>query len=280
MQGEEKIAETVPDTVAIEVTHKVHQDGRLALEFEAGRTETYGAQKRMVLERGAVHRVRRRRRRGHERARPDRVVYHTDTENAEISGSVRVRSESEKAGVSAPALAWENKPKRLTAPPEAVVRITKDDGSSITGRGFTGDFRSRQVSFSGPVEGSYVWTGDENDEASRTAHPGARATVLALAALLLLPLPLRADTFSYSGDAMSTTLAAGSEHAVLRGNARVETEDMRITAAEIELFGKDFIYALCRGSVHVVDAGGGSSSPPTSCSTTAGTRSPGSRAAP
>ena len=92
---------------------------------------------------------------------------------------------------------------------------------------------------------------------SRTAHPGARATVLALAALLLLPLPLRADTFSYSGDAMSTSLAAGSEHAVLRGNARVETEDMRITAAEIELFGKDFIYALCRGSVHVVDAGRG-----------------------
>ena len=63
-----------------------------------------------------------------------------------------------------PALAWENKPKRLTAPPEAVVRITKYDGSWITGRGFTGDFRSRQVSFSGPVEGSYVWTGDENDE--------------------------------------------------------------------------------------------------------------------
>ena len=87
------------------------------------------------------------------------------------------------------------------------------------------------------------------DRASRRAR-----AVLALAALLLLPLSLRADTFTYSGDAMSTSLAEGSERAVLRGNARVETDDMRITADEIELFGKDFIYALCRGSVHVVDA--------------------------
>ena len=140
VQGEEKIAETVPDTVAIEVTHKVHQDGRLALEFEAGRTETYGAQKRMILEEVRFVEY------GDDSApatsgEARRVVYHTDTENAEISGSVRVRSESEKAGIAAAALAWENKPRLLTAPPEAVVRITKDDGSSITGRGFTGDFR-------------------------------------------------------------------------------------------------------------------------------------------
>jgi lipopolysaccharide export system protein LptA len=67
-------------------------------------------------------------------------------------------------------------------------------------------------------------------------------------------LPLPADTFSYAGDTMSTSLSEGREHALLRGNARVETEDLRITASEIELFGKDFIYALCRGSVHVVDA--------------------------
>jgi lipopolysaccharide export system protein LptA len=67
-------------------------------------------------------------------------------------------------------------------------------------------------------------------------------------------LPLPADTFSYAGDTMSTSLSEGREHALLRGNARVETEDLRITASEIELFGKDFIYALCRGSVHVVDS--------------------------
>jgi lipopolysaccharide export system protein LptA len=89
------------------------------------------------------------------------------------------------------------------------------------------------------------------------AEPGACRAALACAALavaLLLAPPLAADTFTYSGDAMSTSLAEGSERALLRGNARVDTEDMKITANEIELFGKDFIYVQCRGNVHVVDA--------------------------
>ena len=158
--AEEKVAETIPDTVAIEMTHKVHQDGRLALSFEAGRAETYGALKKMILsdvrfvEYGADSAPA-------TSGEARHVVYHTDTENAEISGSVRVRSESEKADIATESLAWENKRKKLTALPLARVVITKDDGSSITGRGFTGDFRTREVSFSGPVEGSYVWTEKE-----------------------------------------------------------------------------------------------------------------------
>ena len=158
--AEEKVAETIPDTVAIEMTHKVHQDGRLALSFEAGRAETYGALKKMILsdvrfvEYGADSAPA-------TSGEARHVVYHTDTENAEVSGSVRVRSESEKADIATESLAWENKRKKLTALPLARVVITKDDGSSITGRGFTGDFRIREVSFSGPVEGRYVWTEKE-----------------------------------------------------------------------------------------------------------------------
>jgi len=158
--AEEKVAETIPDTVAIEMTHKVHQDGRLALSFEAGRAETYGALKKMILsdvrfvEYGADSAPA-------TSGEARHVVYHTDTENAEVSGSVRVRSESEKADIATESLAWENKRKKLTALPLARVVITKDDGSSITGRGFTGDFRTREVSFSGPVEGRYVWTEKE-----------------------------------------------------------------------------------------------------------------------
>ena len=50
------------------------------------------------------------------------------------------------------------------------------------------------------------------------------------------------------------TLAEGEQHALLKGHSRVESQDLRITADSIELFGKDFIYATCRGNVHVVDA--------------------------
>jgi len=72
--------------------------------------------------------------------------------------------------------------------------------------------------------------------------------------VLLLCPPLHADTFTYSGDSASTVLAEGSQHALLTGNARVDTQDLRITADSIELFGKDFVYAQCHGNVRVVDA--------------------------
>jgi len=74
------------------------------------------------------------------------------------------------------------------------------------------------------------------------------------ALLVLLCSPLQADTFTYSGDSASTILAEGSQHALLTGNARVDTQDLRITADSIELFGKDFVYAQCHGNVRVVDA--------------------------
>lgn len=76
-----------------------------------------------------------------------------------------------------------------------------------------------------------------------------------LVALMMVAAPLLfADTFSYAGDSATTVLAEGSQHALLTGHAVVKTEDLRITADSIELFGKDFIYAQCHGNVRVVDA--------------------------
>jgi lipopolysaccharide export system protein LptA len=83
---------------------------------------------------------------------------------------------------------------------------------------------------------------------------GARLTRhWAWALMLFLRFPLFSDTFTYSGDSASTILAEGSQHALLTGNARVDTQDLRITADSIELFGKDFVYAQCHGNVRVVD---------------------------
>ncbi len=65
---------------------------------------------------------------------------------------------------------------------------------------------------------------------------------------------LNAEKFSFSGDSTTMTLAEGGQHALLTGHGTVQSQDMRITADSIELFGKDFIYAQCHGNVHVVDA--------------------------
>jgi lipopolysaccharide export system protein LptA len=78
----------------------------------------------------------------------------------------------------------------------------------------------------------------------------ASAVALFLGAAVFLP----AEKFSFSGDSTTMTLAEGGQHALLTGHGRVESQDLRITADSIELFGKDFIYAQCHGNVRVVDA--------------------------
>jgi LPS export ABC transporter protein LptC len=153
---EEQTSHGLPDTVAVGLVHKIHKDGRLSLELEAARAETYNETKTTVLKDARFVEYDKQGGKATE-GQADKVVYHTDTENAEISGDVRVHSASEKGSVSATALAWENKTKKLSAPPEEEVFIRKDDGSFISGSGFLGDFRTRELTFAGPVKGSYVW---------------------------------------------------------------------------------------------------------------------------
>lgn len=152
----EKEVEGVPDTVAVDIVHRVHKDGRLSLELSASRAVSYSDKNQTVLsnarfttfdDKGAPSTD----------GRARTVVFHTDTENAEISGGVQVHSATEKGEVNADSLYWVNKTRKLSAPPAEQVVIRKDDGSALTGSGFSGDFSRRQLVFTGPVQGSYVW---------------------------------------------------------------------------------------------------------------------------
>lgn len=59
--------------------------------------------------------------------------------------------------------------------------------------------------------------------------------------------------FTFSSDMTSISLAEGSELTKLIGNANINSEDTKISANSIELFGKDFRFARCIGNVLVVD---------------------------
>ncbi len=152
----EASAENIPDTVAVGLTHRIVKGSRLSFQMEAARAETYNNRKQTILT--GAHFVEYDQNGGHAtEGSADTVIYHTDTENAEISGSVTVHSAAQKGSISTESLTWENKEKRLTARPEELVVVRKDDGSYISGRGFIGDFRTKIVRFTGSVEGRYVY---------------------------------------------------------------------------------------------------------------------------
>ncbi len=75
-----------------------------------------------------------------------------------------------------------------------------------------------------------------------------------VAVLAMAAAALPAESFQFSGDTTSMSLAEGGQHALLTGHGRIESQDLRITADRIELFGKDFVYARAQGNVRVVDA--------------------------
>ncbi len=154
--NEQQTTEGIPDTVAVNVLHRVFKDGHLSVQLQASRAESYNSKNETILsntrfttfdDKGAVS----------TEGDAKTVVFHTDTENAEISGGVHVHSDTEKGDVTADSLYWENKTRKLTAPPAEAVTLRKDDGSALRGTGFAGDFTRRQLSFSGPVQGTYVW---------------------------------------------------------------------------------------------------------------------------
>lgn len=155
-QVEVEADQSIPDTISVGMVYRMVKNSRPVIELKADRAETYNARKETILtaarftefdQEGGVATD----------GRAQSVVYYTETENAEISGSVYVHSAAEEGSISTESLSWENKTRILTADPDALVVVKKDDGSYISGRGFVGDFRVKEVRFSGPVEGKYVY---------------------------------------------------------------------------------------------------------------------------
>ena len=64
---------------------------------------------------------------------------------------------------------------------------------------------------------------------------------------------LVADPITFSADSVQSSLAKDKERTILKGKASVKTGSISILADRIELFGKDFVYLDCSGSVSVVD---------------------------
>jgi hypothetical protein len=96
-------------------------------------------------------------------ARAEQAVFHTDSENASVSGSIVIYSTEEQAELQASRLTWIREGRRLVADDGQTVRLQKDDGSFVEGQGFSADFRRKKLEFASRVRGSYVWE-EENEE--------------------------------------------------------------------------------------------------------------------
>ena len=77
--------------------------------------------------------------------------------DADLEGSITIRSEQRGATLTAESLSWDHSRERLTSGPEERVTITFDDGTVVTGVGFIGRMDLNSYEFTESSEGSIVY---------------------------------------------------------------------------------------------------------------------------
>jgi len=158
----ERIALEIPDTVMIGFTHTVVAEGSVWVRLSAQRAEGYDQSKKIVLSGVRFQEFDRQGRLATE-ASADRAVYHSDSENAEVTGNILIRAPEEKASLTAASLIWIKEGRRLSSGAGQSVRLAKEDGSFLEGRGFQADFSRRRLEFAEGASGGYV----EGEDAGR-----------------------------------------------------------------------------------------------------------------
>jgi LPS export ABC transporter protein LptC len=144
-----------PETVLIDFTHTVVSDGRVWVILKADRAESYSDREEIALE-GIYFREFDGQGNLITEAQADRALFHTGSEDASVAGSIVIYSPKEEAALKASQLTWTREGRRLKAAAEQTVRLEKDDGSFVEGRGFSADFRRKKLGFASRVRGSYV----------------------------------------------------------------------------------------------------------------------------
>jgi len=154
--------EELPDAVFHDFDHNVYMGGTKVLSLHAGLAESYDKDGRMVLHdvdfssysrgSGALAAE------GH----AESAVFHSETQDAEFSGSITIRSTQEDASLEAEYLEWKGADKTLSGGLDRSVTVTRGDGSWLRGAGFVADSRRRAFSFREAVEGAFVSPVGEN----------------------------------------------------------------------------------------------------------------------
>ena len=155
--------EELPDAVFHDFSHDVYMAGTRVLSLHAALAESYDKDGRMVLHdvefssysRGSGVLAAE----GH----AESAIFHSETQDAEFSGSITIRSNQEDASLEAEYLEWKGSDKTLSGGIDRSVTVTRGDGSWLRGAGFVADSRRRSFSFRESVEGAFVSPEGESD---------------------------------------------------------------------------------------------------------------------
>lgn len=157
---DEALNADIPRTVLVDFVHTRVSRGRPQFRMKAARAEVYEEREETRLYDVVFHEYDSQ---GNilTQGKAQEVLFETTTENAQITGNIVVYSAKEETQLSAEKILWDNESKQLTSGGESLVTLLQNNGTTLKGSGFTGDFTYNTYDFAQPVEGLYRSNDDE-----------------------------------------------------------------------------------------------------------------------
>ncbi|MDR2376470.1 MAG: LPS export ABC transporter periplasmic protein LptC [Treponema sp.] len=156
----------LPDIVMDDVEYVRVRDGEPQVRFRAEQAERYEERQLMELRNFSFEQFTDHGERIDSTGQASSARVELDSGNIGISGGVSLSVDSENITIETESISWQDKERQLSAGPEDIVRIFRDDGTSFQGHGFKANTRSRTWEFSGPIGGVYVHEDEEDAEES------------------------------------------------------------------------------------------------------------------
>lgn len=153
-----------PDIVMSDVEYVRVRDGDPLVRFTAETAERYEKKQLMELKELTFEQFQKRGKEVNVEGAVGFARVETDTGNIQMGDGVTVDVQSEDVSIKTDSLKWEDKTRAISSDREADVNISRSDGTSFTGKGFSANIRERTWVFEYSASGVYFQKDEEEEK--------------------------------------------------------------------------------------------------------------------
>lgn len=155
----ETLSDEIPNTIIYKYETVEFQNGSPSLEIKADKAEVYNSKEKTYLTKVEFYNYKDDL--INNRGKSDSAILNMKSGDAELTGSIEVKSEEDHSSLKAESLIWVDKNKNLASNPEDLVTVTDKKGSELKGRGFSADIKRKTILFEKEIEGEFI-SNEEN----------------------------------------------------------------------------------------------------------------------
>jgi LPS export ABC transporter protein LptC len=164
--------ESQPDIVMKDVEYVRIRDGDPVVRFQAESAERYEKRQTMELKNFSFEQFAPHGEEINALGQAGAASVELSSGNIQMSSGVHITVESEDIVIETPSLAWQDEERFLSGDGEEDVVISRSDGTSFSGQGFSADVRNRTWGFSAGAGGIYIDDDDEEEDDETSGEPG------------------------------------------------------------------------------------------------------------